>query len=105
MHRTATRNLWLAVYRQSKKSRGIGYVQYAQAEEASAARAAMDGNIFQGRLLHVLPARRAPAPPEAPHKVSQTSSAKQSSAKQFSAKQGSGVLSKIMLFLLNTALT
>ena len=60
---------YLDVCRASKKSRGIGYVQFGKAEDASAAMAAMDGSIFQGRLLHVLPARKAPAPVEQPEKV------------------------------------
>lgn len=55
--------------RATKKSRGIGYVHFAKAEDASTAMAAMDGSIFQGRLLHVLPARKAPAPVEQPEKV------------------------------------
>lgn len=56
--------------RATKKSRGISYVHFAKAEDATAAMGAMDGSIFQGRLLHVLPARKAPAPPEQPEKVS-----------------------------------
>ena len=55
--------------RATKKSRGIGYVQFVKAEDAGTAMAAMDGSIFQGRLLHVLPARKAPAPVEQPEKV------------------------------------
>lgn len=55
--------------RATKKSRGIGYVQFAKTDDADAAMAAMDGSIFQGRLLHVLPARKAPAPVEQPEKV------------------------------------
>ena len=44
-------------------------MQFTKAEDADIAMAAMDGSIFQGRLLHVLPARKAPAPPEQPEKV------------------------------------
>lgn len=55
--------------RATKKSRGIGYVQFAKAEDAGNAMAGMDGSIFQGRLLHVLPARKAPVPLEQPDKV------------------------------------
>ena len=61
--------LLLRVCRQTKKSRGIGYVQFTQAGDAAAAMAAMDGSIFQGRLLHVLPARKAPTPLEVPSQV------------------------------------
>ena len=55
--------------RATKKSRGISYVQFTKPEDATAGMGAMDGSIFQGRLLHVLPARKAPAPPEQPEKV------------------------------------
>lgn len=44
-------------------------MQFAKAEDAGSSMAAMDGSIFQGRLLHVLPARKAPAPVEQPEKV------------------------------------
>ena len=44
-------------------------MQFAKAEDAGTAMAAMDGSIFQGRLLHVLQARKAPAPAEQPEKV------------------------------------
>lgn len=44
-------------------------MQFTQAGDAAAAMAAMDGSIFQGRLLHVLPARKAPTPLEVPSQV------------------------------------
>ena len=49
------------VHRVSKKSRGIALVTFEEAQPAEAARAALDGSFFQGRLLHVLPARPPPA--------------------------------------------
>ncbi len=48
--------------RASRKSKGIALVQFAEAADALAAKGALDGSIFQGRLLHVLPAHRAPPP-------------------------------------------
>lgn len=47
--------------RTTRKSRGIALVQFAEPAGAAAAAAALDGAIFQGRLLHVLPARAQPA--------------------------------------------
>lgn len=47
--------------RATRKSRGIALVQFAEPAGAAAAAAALDGAIFQGRLLHVLPARAPPA--------------------------------------------
>ena len=52
--------------RLTRKSRGIALVQYADPGSAVAAHAALDGSIFQGRLLHILPARRPPTPPALP---------------------------------------
>lgn len=53
------------------QSRGIALVQFEVPEEAVAAMQALDGSIFQGRLLHLLPARLPPqaAEPE-PRQVS-----------------------------------
>ncbi|KAI5287632.1 Multiple RNA-binding domain-containing protein 1 [Ascosphaera aggregata] len=39
-----------------EKSKGFAYVQYFEAEHAIAAYKALDGQDFQGRLLHILPA-------------------------------------------------
>ncbi len=47
--------------RATRKSRGLAYVQFSFAEDAVRALEELDGSIFQGRLLHVLPARAAPA--------------------------------------------
>ncbi|QSS56917.1 multiple RNA-binding domain-containing protein [Histoplasma capsulatum var. duboisii H88] len=38
------------------KSKGFAYVQYANPEAAIQAYKALDGKVFQGRLLHILPA-------------------------------------------------
>ena len=56
--------------RTTKKSKGIALIQFADAEGALAAKEALDGAIFQGRLLHVLPARRPPPPKQAPEQAS-----------------------------------
>ena len=59
--------MWTHLYtfkcgcRATRKSRGIALVQFAEPAGAAAAAAALDGAIFQGRLLHVLPARAPPA--------------------------------------------
>ena len=54
------------VCRTTKKSKGIALIQFAEANGALAAKEALDGAIFQGRLLHVLPAHRPPPPKQAP---------------------------------------
>ena len=61
--------------RLTKKSRGIGYVQFVNAQDAISAMRALDGDIFQGRLLHILPARKVPAPAEPVEKVTPSASA------------------------------
>ena len=46
-----------------KKGKGFGFVQYVIPEHATRARLVLDGSSFQGRLLHVMPAKKAPEPP------------------------------------------
>ena len=43
----------------NQRSRGFGYVTFVVPECAVMAMSILDGNIFQGRLLHILPGRRA----------------------------------------------
>ena len=43
----------------SGKSKGFGYVQYTNLEEANTALENLDGKPFQGRLLHVMPSMSA----------------------------------------------
>jgi multiple RNA-binding domain-containing protein 1 len=43
------------------RSKGFGFVAFGQSSNAASALTALDGTDFQGRLLHILPARRAPA--------------------------------------------
>jgi multiple RNA-binding domain-containing protein 1 len=42
------------------RSKGFGFVTFSQSSNAASALTALDGTDFQGRLLHILPARRAP---------------------------------------------
>lgn len=48
-------------FRETKKSKGIAYVRYQIPEDAVKAFHDLDMSVFQGRLLHVLPAKRSPA--------------------------------------------
>ena len=57
----------LPARRTTKRSKGIALVQFVEAGDAVAAHAALDRAIFQGRLLHILPAQR--PPPAAEPKV------------------------------------
>ncbi|ETW05940.1 hypothetical protein H310_03574 [Aphanomyces invadans] len=41
----------------NKRTKGFGFVLFQTTAEAEAARAALDGKPFQGRLMHVLPAK------------------------------------------------
>ncbi|CAM8967825.1 unnamed protein product [Rhodiola kirilowii] len=43
--------------KQTKRSKGFAYIQYSSPEFASRALEELDNSIFQGRLLHVLPAK------------------------------------------------
>lgn len=49
--------------RATKRSKGIALAQFAEPSDAVDAHAALDGTVFQGRLLHVLPGHRPPPKP------------------------------------------
>ncbi|KAK1857541.1 hypothetical protein I4F81_000158 [Pyropia yezoensis] len=57
----------LVVDPDTRRSRGIAYILYVLPECAVAALAALDGEIFAGRILHLLPAAGRPPPLEARH--------------------------------------
>ena len=48
------------MHRDTKRLRGIAYIKYLLPEDAVAAYRALDMNAFQGRLMHVLPAKKKP---------------------------------------------
>ena len=48
------------VHRASGKSKGFALVQFLEPIDAEAAASALDASIFQGRLLHILPAKPMP---------------------------------------------
>ncbi len=50
----------ILVDRGTKRSKGLAYVTFALPEDGMKAMEAIDGSIFQGRLIHLLPAKRAP---------------------------------------------
>lgn len=49
----------------TKKSKGFALIQFAAPEDAVQAHSELDGSIFMGRLIHILPSKRPPPPPEA----------------------------------------
>ncbi|GAX79039.1 hypothetical protein CEUSTIGMA_g6479.t1 [Chlamydomonas eustigma] len=51
----------LVLDKDTKKSKGIAYILYQIPEDAVKAHASLDMTIFQGRLLHILPAKRPPS--------------------------------------------
>lgn len=53
----------LVLDRVTKKSKGFALVQFTSPQDAVAAHEQLDGSIFMGRLLHVLPGKRPPPPP------------------------------------------
>lgn len=42
---------------EDKRAKGFGFVQYMIPEHSKAAISALDGTAFQGRLLHIIPAK------------------------------------------------
>lgn len=71
----------LSLSKETKRPKGYAYVQFVQPEAALRAYRGLDGGIFQGRLLHVLPSEAKPAAKP------QTSSASELSFKQKKAEQ------------------
>lgn len=52
----------MPISKETKRPKGFAYILYMIPEHALKAYAALDGIIFQGRLLHVLPSHEKPAP-------------------------------------------
>ncbi|KAF5811229.1 putative RNA recognition motif domain, nucleotide-binding alpha-beta plait domain superfamily [Helianthus annuus] len=52
----------LVVDRDTKRSKGIAYILYALPESAARALEELDNSIFQGRLLHIMPAKQKVVP-------------------------------------------
>ncbi|KAK4347679.1 hypothetical protein RND71_034018 [Anisodus tanguticus] len=52
----------IVVDKDTKRSKGIAYVLYVLPESAARALAELDSSIFQGRLLHVMPAKQKVSP-------------------------------------------
>lgn len=48
----------LVVDKDTKRSKGLAYIHYALPESAARALEELDNSIFQGRLLHVMPAKQ-----------------------------------------------
>ncbi|CAH1429648.1 unnamed protein product [Lactuca virosa] len=48
----------LVVDKETKRSKGIAYILYALPESAARALEDLDNSIFQGRLLHIMPAKQ-----------------------------------------------
>ena len=48
------------VNKTTRASKGLAYITYALPENGLAAMEALDGSIFQGRLIHLIPAKRPP---------------------------------------------
>ncbi|CAI0461455.1 unnamed protein product [Linum tenue] len=53
-----TSEVHLVVDKDTKQSKGFAYVRYARAESAARALEELDKTIFQGRLLHIMPAKK-----------------------------------------------
>lgn len=55
-------DLTLPVDRETRKMKGFATVTYVMPEHAVAAYAKLDGTVFHGRMLHLLPAKTKQAP-------------------------------------------
>ncbi|XP_068634318.1 uncharacterized protein [Aristolochia californica] len=79
----------LLLDKDTKRSKGIGYVLYKLPEFAVRALSELDNSIFQGRLLHVMPAKQPPSSEKAESK-SATKTFKQQRDEQKKASEVSG---------------
>lgn len=57
----AIEEIHLSLSRETKRPRGYAHVKFASSQDALRAFQQLDGSIFQGRLLHILPAQAKPA--------------------------------------------
>lgn len=51
----------LPIAKDTKRSKGLAYILFMLPDDALKAYSALDGTIFQGRLLHILPAKEQPS--------------------------------------------
>ncbi|KAK3574803.1 hypothetical protein QTP86_018394 [Hemibagrus guttatus] len=81
----------------TKKPKGFAFVTYMIPENAVAALAQLDGHIFQGRILHIIPSRiKKEKPEQGPNAPGSSSYKRQKDAKD-KAGSGSSVLEIICL--------
>ncbi|XP_006827686.3 LOW QUALITY PROTEIN: multiple RNA-binding domain-containing protein 1 [Amborella trichopoda] len=83
----------LVVDKDTRRSKGFGYVLYTLPESAVRALKELDKSIFQGRLLHVLPAKQQNAPEKPQHDlpmIQGSNKFKQKREEQRKASEGSG---------------
>ncbi|XP_049848370.1 probable RNA-binding protein 19 [Schistocerca gregaria] len=78
----------LAVDKENKRNKGFAFVLFSSPTSAIEAYSALDGNIFQGRLIHILPARDPLSDPSKDHSTSDTRCGFQST---FQAKKSADV--------------
>lgn len=57
-------DIHLVLDKHTRKSKGFALASFANSQSAVDAHASLDGSIFMGRLLHILPGERPPPPPE-----------------------------------------
>ncbi|XP_050368139.1 multiple RNA-binding domain-containing protein 1 [Argentina anserina] len=81
----------LVIDKELNRSKGIAYVLYSQPESAQRALEELDGSIFQGRLLHVMPSKQKHPAPGADDSANQASkSLKQQREEKRKASEASG---------------
>ncbi|XP_024158327.1 multiple RNA-binding domain-containing protein 1 [Rosa chinensis] len=81
----------LVIDKEMNRSKGIAYVLYSHPESAQRALEELDGSIFQGRLLHVMPAKQKNPSPGADDSANQASkSLKQQREEKRKASEASG---------------
>jgi len=88
---------------ESKRSRGFGYITYLFAEHAVAAMTKLDMTIFQGRLLHIIPALSKQSNEEIKHVAGKGSSYQQEKEAERKKKAESHTVAWNSLFVRSDA--
>ncbi|GMH38972.1 hypothetical protein BSKO_06870 [Bryopsis sp. KO-2023] len=78
----------LAVDKRTERSKGFALIHFSEAEAAIQGFKQMDGRIFQGRLMHVLPGEAPPEPADDPNEKNQKGGFKSEKAAKEKANLG-----------------
>uniref|UniRef100_A0A7N0VBX2 RRM domain-containing protein n=1 Tax=Kalanchoe fedtschenkoi TaxID=63787 RepID=A0A7N0VBX2_KALFE len=80
----------LVLDKQTKRSKGFAYIQYSAPQFAARALEELDNSVFQGRLLHVLPAKQKILPDKEESNTNRVKNFKEKREEERKASEASG---------------